>query len=155
MNRFDKSFNNVDTVTGRPFSSGHPDGVWVIGIVYVLILAAAAGAAVVGILTSVFAKQPYSPRTLAPLLVMSFLYLPAIILLAMRSASAVIWMVGLAFFFALGAVAAGILLSKSGQLSGATVAGMLFAVVAQAYAAYYTYGLKREALLLHPAQPRP
>lgn len=154
MNRFDKSFNNVDPVTGRPFSSGHPDGVWIIGIFYLLVLTAAAGAAVVGVLTSVFSNQPYSPQTLVPLLVMSCLCLPPIILLMKRSASAVIWMVGLALFFALMAVAAGIYLDRSNQLSGAAVAGLLIAVSAQAYAAYYTYELKQEALLLDPVRPR-
>src|SRR6476646_8950687 len=32
MNRFDRDFNDTDPITHRPFSDGHPDGVWIIVI---------------------------------------------------------------------------------------------------------------------------
>lgn len=32
MNRFDRDFNDTDPITRRPFSDGHPDGVWIIVI---------------------------------------------------------------------------------------------------------------------------
>jgi hypothetical protein len=44
MNRFDPDFNDADPVTHRPFSGGHPDGVWIIASVLgVPIVAAALG----------------------------------------------------------------------------------------------------------------
>lgn len=38
MDRFDGNFNDVDPITGRPFSGGHPDGVWMIIIFYSLLV---------------------------------------------------------------------------------------------------------------------
>lgn len=32
MNRFDKDFHGSDPASGRPFCSGYPDGIWMIGI---------------------------------------------------------------------------------------------------------------------------
>lgn len=49
MNRYSVDFNDVDPETGRPFSWGHPDGVWMISIVYCLIALVSVGAAIFGI----------------------------------------------------------------------------------------------------------
>ena len=35
MDRFDKNFHDSDPETGRPFSYGHPDGVWIICLAFV------------------------------------------------------------------------------------------------------------------------
>jgi hypothetical protein len=32
MNRFDPAFTDTGPITHRPFSGGHPDGVWLIAI---------------------------------------------------------------------------------------------------------------------------
>ena len=43
MDKFDRQFNDVDIQTGRPFSGGHPDGVWMISILYALSIVVCAG----------------------------------------------------------------------------------------------------------------
>jgi hypothetical protein len=48
MDRFKEDFNNVDPITGRPFSSGHPDGVWIISIIYSLVIIASIGSFIFG-----------------------------------------------------------------------------------------------------------
>ena len=44
MNRFDPNFNDTDQITQRPFSAGHPDGVWIVAIVLGIPIVAAVGA---------------------------------------------------------------------------------------------------------------
>lgn len=50
MDKFDKNFHNVDPATGRPFSSGHPDGVWIISIIYAIIALASLGTVAFGLI---------------------------------------------------------------------------------------------------------
>jgi hypothetical protein len=146
MDRFDKSFNNVDPATGRPFSRGHPDGVWIIFILYVLPLFFAFVAAVVGIVMKFYGK-PFNPGLVMPLLVTGVLFGPALVLFAKRSSAAYIWMVGVTVFFAALAVAGVAYLSRSGTLTGVAMAAIFGVVLIQGYGAYYAYGLSRDKIL--------
>ena len=147
MDRFDKSFSRrLDPMTGRPFSSGHPDGVWIIYILYLLPLFFAFLAAAVGVVMTLMGK-PLNPSLLAPLVVAGILFVPALVLFARRSSAAVVWMSGVTVFFATLAVAGLVYLSRSGTLSGAAMAGILGLVLMQAYGAYYAYGLSRDKIL--------
>ena len=53
MDRFDRSFNEIDPKTGKPFSSGHPDGVWIITILYSLLSIGLIVSAIIALLSYV------------------------------------------------------------------------------------------------------
>ncbi len=138
MDRFDASFNDIDPQTGRPFSSGHPDGVWLIGILY--------GAFLVPVLPLVMAGQgkslqgePQGLLLLLAALVLVLLFLPPIYWLFTRSARAV-YMV----FFLLALVLAAVVAALLGGLNPSL---LIPAVLLQAYICFYVFGLRRDGLL--------
>ena len=144
MNRFDNSFNDVDRLTGRAFSWGYPDGVWVIGILYLLPVIATAGLAAVG----AFFSPEFSIRQhVFPFLATCALYIPPVLLLLARSKFAVVWTAFLTLLYLAAAIIGGRALEREGQLEGAVLLGMGIAVGLQAYISYYTYTLKKDELL--------
>jgi len=143
MDRFDKLFHDVDRVTRRPFSWGHPDGVWIIAIIYSMSVIATGGSA---ILTMLMAKQ-FLLSALVPFFVTSVLFVPPMILLFRRSKAAVNWMLVLAIGYVAAGVAIGTNLQRQGQFEATAFVGILAAVLMQGYFAYYAYNLKDDALL--------
>lgn len=144
MNRFDESYNDVDPATGRPFSWGLPDGVWIVAIIYFLPVMATIVRTVLSIIAT---KAEVELELFIPVIATSALYIPALILLFRRSKFAVIWTAGIALLTLIGAVAIGTGMSEEGQLSTPVLVGLTAAVVGHGYIAYYTFALKREHIL--------
>jgi len=143
MDRFDKDFHNVDPETSRPFSSGHPDGVWLISIIYslpffipitVIIIAIFLGLIFGGISWSLVGSMAIA------VIVNSLLFLPAIILMFRRSAKAIYYTLFLLLLSYIGLLAVYFLKPD------VIIAGIV-AIVLQAYICYYLYGLKKDLLL--------
>jgi hypothetical protein len=136
MNRFDKSFNDTDPITGRPFSSGHPDGVWIIAILYSIPVILATAFA----LFSLFFREDKSPIIAAAVVVIA--YVPPIILLFRRSKIAVWWIAAISGICIFPAVKAYFLEPNMTVLIGA-----LIALCYHGYMALFTLGLKKDELL--------
>jgi hypothetical protein len=139
MNRFDADFNDVDPITSRPFSWGHPDGVWIIGIIYTLISLTSFVAVIAGVF------KLFSPGWLGLALLVGggvglFLFLSAVILLFKRSQQS--------FYPAIAilALSAGIFAIVSFVDFKSSLAA-LAALGVQSYICYYIYGLKKDESL--------
>jgi hypothetical protein len=87
MRIYDKSFHGSDPLTSRPFSSGHPDGVWLISIIYSLLLALPILGLVAAIVMMLFLGGDFKTVLLAMgvAAAMIVVFLPAILLLFQRS----------------------------------------------------------------------
>jgi hypothetical protein len=145
MNRFDESFNDVDPKSGRPFSSGHPDGVWIIAIVYTLPVLAT----VVSALLSVVFPQKEGPGfgAIIPAVGTSLLLVPPLLLLFRRSRFAAYWM-GVLALIAWGTSAALLMGLRSEQhWSPIPLIASTIVAVVQLYIASFTFRLKKDALL--------
>ena len=147
MHRFDKQFSEVGPVTSRPFSWGHPDGVWIIAIFYMLF--ALAGAIFGFVLIVQDVKSGSFPVLGAANLVLVFAgYVPAVVFLFRRSAKAVVWLTGLfIWIFAAGVMALLGGIPTQGSYF-AVVIGVAIAVLSQGYITYYAYSLRKDRLLL-------
>jgi hypothetical protein len=145
MNRFDASFNEIDRSTGRPFSHGHPDGVWIIAIIYSLLIVGTIASAVVTLIYT--ADSRLNAKLIGPTLVIGALYVPPLVFLFRRSKIGFFWMLVLAVLFAVGGIVAALKLNGEGQLGTSALVGIAIGVAQQAYIAFYTYGLKRDSLL--------
>lgn len=141
MNRFDKNFNNVDPETSRPFSSGHPDGAWIIAIIYGFVLFFALVAALYGIYQSIFGEN-INLMPLISALVVYGLLLPPIFLLFKRSKKALTWCGGLLVIF-LVALISTFFSNKEAALP------LLVLVCAQSYICFYILGLIKDKLLFN------
>jgi hypothetical protein len=139
MNRFDENFNNVDPETSRPFSGGHPDGAWIISIIYGFILLFSFFAIIVGLYKSIFGDN----IELLPImggLINYALFLPPILLLLHRSAKALLWCL-----FLLALTVAALIISYISNPSA--LYSILGAIIIQGYICFYVYGLKKDNLL--------
>lgn len=139
MKRFDADFNDVDPITSRPFSWGHPDGVWIIGIIYTLISLASFVAVIAGVF------KLFSPGWLGLMLLMGgsaalFLFLSTVILLFKRSEQSLYPAIAILVLFAGVFVIASFLDLKSSLVA-------LAALGVQSSICYYIYGLKKDELL--------
>jgi hypothetical protein len=83
----DKNFHGSDPKTSRPFSSGHPDGVWMIAIVFCLLMAVPIVGLVVSIGMMFFGAGSINIifTAMGATAVAIFLFFPAILLLFQRS----------------------------------------------------------------------
>jgi hypothetical protein len=146
MNRFDEKFNDIDPVTSRPFSGGHPDGVWIIAILYGIIALVGALFGCVRIVQSV--KSGSFPLLgIADLMLVFGGYVPAVVFLFRRSAKAVAWLTGL---FILVCVAGAVVLLSGLVDEGsywAVVMGAATAMLGQGYIMYYGNSLRKDGLL--------
>ncbi len=143
MDRFDKNFNNVDPETSRPFSSGQPDGVWLISIIYSLPVFIPITVIIVAIfLGLIFGSTSWSlvGGMAIAVIANSVLFLPAIILMFRRSIKAIYYTLFLFLLSYFGILAAYFLKPD------AIIAGIA-AIVLQDYICYYLYGLKKDLLL--------
>lgn len=141
MSRFDENFNNVDPESSRPFSGGHPDGTWVISIIYGLILLLSWIAILVGIFSSLFGDK----INLFPVVAGAFgiaVFLPVIILLFKRSVKALF-----SCLFILVLALSGVI--SSYLYNPSLLYGLLAVTLAQGCICLYVYGLKRDNLLFN------
>jgi hypothetical protein len=139
MNRTDKDFHGVDANTSRPYSGGHPDGVWLIGIVYTLlslIIGFSAATGMVG--TSLITSGGRGTMWLSMLSIC--LYVLTIILLFKRSAIAVFATVVITIFSILALVLT-FLFNKEILISAVVLTAI------NSYIFYYVFGLKSDHLL--------
>lgn len=140
MSRFDSNFNNVDPESSRPFSGGHPDGAWMISIIYGMVLLFSFFGMIVGII-SIFGDKPNVFLVIA--CAFSFtVFLPPIIFLFKRSIKALFYCL---FILVLG---------LSGVISSyfynpSLLYGLLAFVLVQSYISFYVYGLKKDQLLIN------
>lgn len=136
MDRFDVEFNDIDPETGRPFSAGHTDGVWMISIVYFLIALVSAGAAIHKIKTGSAGEfvMPVSA------VVNALIFALPIYFLFKRSAKA-IYVIGFITFLA---VLSGAVSLFSGMANKFVLLGV---ASLQLYAFIYVVGLKKDGLL--------
>jgi len=139
MNRFDKNFNGSDPETARPFSGGHPDGAWMISIIYGYILFFSLVGFLFGIYKSITGES-IEGNMIVGAIISWILFAPPIRFIFMRSAKALVWCLGLlgVFIFAL----IGTLLSSPDNLL--VIAAV---VLAQAYICFYLYTLMKDKLL--------
>jgi hypothetical protein len=145
MNRFDDSFHGIDPATGRPFSSGHPDGVWIVAIVYSLVvLGALAGL----ILPFIFSEKapPITLAALGPVAISAALLVPPVVFLFRRSTAAVFWLLGLAVLACVGAILV-VLKLRAGEVDYTALIGPVVLIAAQSYIAFFAYRLRRDQLL--------
>jgi len=140
-NRFDNSFNDVDIVTSRPFSHGHPDGVWIASILYGLPLVGC----VIGILATIvlfFIKGTFNAAVIIGLVLCGILFFTLISLMFKRSDKSIY----IASFFTFLSVCAATFAHGQHQMAFYALVGVS---VANLYFVYYLFGLKSDGLLGH------
>jgi hypothetical protein len=146
MNRFDEKFNDIDPITSRPFSGGHPDGVWMIAIIYVIIALVGALFGFVRIVQSVRSGS-FPVLGIADLILVFGGYVPAVVFLFRRTAKAVAWLTGLFIWVCV----AGAVVLLSGLVDDgsywAVAIGAATAMLGQGYITYYGYSLRKDGLL--------
>lgn len=145
MNRFDPAYHEIDPATRRPFSAGHPDGVWMIAIVYGLITLAALVRVAVEIKIRKATGLPVELLTSAAVALVA--YIPPIVLLFTRNALAVVWTTLVTVGSAVGAVFIGMQMLQQNTLGWPEIGALLAAVGFHAYIAIYTYLLKADSIL--------
>lgn len=145
MNRFDESFNGIDPESGRPFSFGHPDGVWMVAVIYLLLFLVTIIRAALTLMLSSGASP--SVELIAPILVTGALYLPPLLLLSRRSPAAAWWMWALALIYLSSGIAVALQQFEAGQRSIVPYLVITAVVASQFYIAVYTQLLKRDRLL--------
>ncbi len=141
MNRFDKNFNDVDPETSRPFSGGHPDGAWIIAILYSYILFVALLSALFDIYQSIFGGKIQLVSVVSTIFAYGLL-LPLVILLFKRSRKAITWC---GFLFAASLFA----LVLTYIFDGGAVTYWLAVSAVQGYIFFYVYGLSKDKLLIN------
>lgn len=146
MNRFDPDFNDIDPATQRAFSGGHPDGVWLIAIIFGLPVVVAALAAIAAACMLVFGKFTTALGIFVAVAVVTFLYAPPVVFLFRRSVRALTWILGLlGLDLVMLAIAFGLPADNPArrpvQLFG------LVGVVLHAIFSYYLNRLRRQKLL--------
>ena len=150
MNRFDPNFNDTDPVTHRPFSGGHPDGVWIVAIVLGVPIVAAALGVLVAIVMLFF--TPLGKALLGVLgalvitVVTSLIFVPPILLLFRRSRHAITWLLCLLALFVI-AFGAGITAPEQNPIrSQLELTGGIGCLLFGGFI-WYLYGLRRQELL--------
>ena len=140
MNRFDKNFNDIDTITGRPFSKGYPDGIWIIAVMYGFVAFFALLATLGGIGMLIMGKGAEALPLLAVGVVVCALFSVITGLLFKRSAVVLYFALGLCALALLGAA-----LLHAANPAGTSI--LLVVALLQGYVGFYLYRLKSEALL--------
>ncbi|WP_062059738.1 hypothetical protein [Cellvibrio sp. OA-2007] len=147
MNRFDKSFNGSDPITARPFSSGHPDGAWIISIVYGFILFSSSVGFFIGLYKSITGDSIQAPLIIGSL-VSWLLFAPPIKLIFMRSAKALFWCLAVLGIFVLALVI-------SLFTNADSIIPTALATIVQAYICFYLYGLLKDELIFLDSKQHP
>ena len=139
MDRFDKNFHDSDPETGRPFSYGHPDGVWIICLAYGAMVFGAVAMAAIALLGPI-RGQPIDLKSIVPAAVALGVFGPYLLLFARRSKVVVIYGMVLAVVYCLAMVA-------SLKAPGSAALAMGAFTVAQIIIVAYTNALKSECIL--------
>jgi hypothetical protein len=139
MNKYSENFNDIDPESGRPFSAGYPDGVWIISIIYGLIALVSVGMAVSGVYKIISGSNAgYAIFMSAG--INAFIFVLALYFLFKRSGNA-IYIVGFIACFAVLAGAASFFLETGSKFILSGVACL------QIYILSYVMGLKKDGLL--------
>jgi len=147
MNRFDKDFNGSDPETARPFSGGHPDGAWMISIIYGYILFFSLIGFLFGIYKSITGESIQGEMIIGAI-ISWILFAPPIRLIFMRSTKALFWCIGLLGIFICALI--GTFFSNPESL-------LIIAIIvlAQAYICFYLYTLMKDELLFMDIKKSP
>lgn len=147
-NRFDRSFNDVDPESSRPFSNGHPDGVWIVSTIFVMMTLVFVLRALLAIMAATKkGAGPLDVSAIVSAVVALGLYLPPVLLLFKRkaAAAALIWiLVALSF---IGAVFGGYRIRLTGELPLMTILAIAVALACFVYIGLYVQSLVRDRLL--------
>ncbi len=142
MDRFNKDFHDSDPISGRPFSGGYPDGIWVIRIIISLFLVATIigiAVAAMGALKEgkgILAIGGIAVTGLIPVSVWGlFLYL-----LVKRSAGIIPFSAILGIL----AIVSGLFMHMN---TGSGIAGSIVAFLLFLYIAFYGEGLRKDGLI--------
>jgi uncharacterized membrane protein YhaH (DUF805 family) len=146
VNRFDPDFNDVDPMSGRAFSGGHPDGVWIIAIILGIPLVAAVLGAVAAIVMLFFGQFAMAAGLLVGGAINFAVFLPPIRLLFRRSARALTWIIVLLCVF-LFVLALGFLAPSESPAKGQLMSAGIIGSALYASFAYYLFRLRAEELL--------
>jgi hypothetical protein len=146
LDRFDPNFNDIDPESGRPFSSGHPDGVWILCIVLLVGSLIGTGLSIMDIQTSI--KNSIIPIVgITYLLTVVIGYIPPIFMLIKRKAFAVKWFLGLLIWTTFLATIVFFTDIISPDIFHTEIVTTTIRLTVVAYIAYYVYTLKRDNLL--------
>lgn len=140
MERFDKQFNESDPETGRPFSGGHPDGVWIIAIIYSLFILGALAGCITGLAQVIQGDLKGLSVALASV-VSLVLYAGSIVQLFKRSIVAIALIGFLSACFLVGTLGGAAFQNE--QLTPI----LAVATIVHIYILYYVFGLKKDGLL--------
>ena len=143
MDRFDKNFHDVDRETSRPFSAGHPDGVWIASILYSLPIVALFIGLLITLLMTLASGSPGWQLVFGIVigLVGSLvLFSPIVTLLFKRSNKALPYSLFLAVLFACVCIAS--YFTQPDQ-----VLVPVIVLLVQLFGAYYFWGLTKDRLL--------
>ena len=149
--RFNPDFNETDPVTHRPFSGGHPDGVWIIAIILAIPIAIALLGDLGAVIMMIFAKNFLTAGinvlvAFTVTVVVALLLVPPIVLMFRRSRRCITWITGFAAVFALIFVI-GFFSSEEISLKKLLEVGGAIGTVIFGIFGYYLFGLKRQELL--------
>ncbi|MDQ2868713.1 MAG: hypothetical protein M3R59_09940 [Verrucomicrobiota bacterium] len=150
MNRFDPSFNDTDPITQRPFSGGHPDGVWIIAICLGVPIVVAALGVIVCVALLFFTPLRQALLSLlgavAATVLISLIFIPPIALLFRRSRHALTWLLCLLGLFVTVFGAGVTAPAQNPARSALESAGAMGCLLFGAFA-WYLYRLRRQELL--------
>ncbi len=146
MSRFDPTFNEIDPITQRAFSGGHPDGVWIVSILLGIPAFLGLLAGIAAIVMLVGGKFATALGAIVGAAVLLGLYAPPIFLLFHRSATAIYWVIGLLvidLILAFGALGLPPENSSRGQLLAVGLLGGAMRI----FMVYYLFRLRQHKLL--------
>jgi hypothetical protein len=146
MSRFDPTFNEVDPITQRAFSGGHPDGVWIISILLGVPALLGLLAGLIAIFMLITGKFSIALGAIIGAAILLGLYAPPIFLLFQRRVAAIYWMIGLLVFdliLTFGAFGLPPENPSRGQLLAVGMVGLIMRI----FMVYYLFRLKQHKLL--------
>jgi len=142
MNRFDKNFNESDPETGRPFTRGYPDGVWIMGLLTCLFLVITLIGTIWGSLDAW--KESGSATAIVGIsvsgILVSIVWASLLLFLVKRSAGVIVFSGALAFFALVGG-------AFGAKASGSGIAGPLVFFAIFMYFAIYAEGLRKDVII--------
>lgn len=139
MNIFDSNFHGLEPKKSRPFSYGHPDGVWMISIVYFFAMLLAVGGVLMGLINLI--KGDVSALGLIAASLVAFtLHFLSVRFLFLRSEKALLPLLAILVIVILGA-------AVSYVVNPAGIVPVLIVLAIQLFICYYVNGLRKEKLL--------
>lgn len=152
MNRFDKEFHGSDPISGRPFCSGYPDGIWMIGIILTLGAPLLAASIIYAVNSEL--REPDIATSLFTSLCIAYLtftaWIASIILLIQRKCSIILLCSSIGFL-SLVYSTRGLYLfyaNEAHEMGNHIVIGLLFSIIFMAFA-WYCEGLREDKIIGH------